>query len=312
MENQYTMKRVLALAEKCILLGEEPRPEVIQLNGWHDRIRTTYHLRSKKETDQLLYERMYGSKPKTDTEYLKIRYWRTGKYMPENRKICLLLGQAMELSPAETAFLIQGYYDRSLDVYDSVTIQEENCLRKQKYLREIIDNYLANVSKERLDSLQIPEKRVSVFFRHLYFTDALHYIDSQARAHPDTKIKHITSSRYESELTRQMQLCGEIPRRVFIRHLLILGMPELTLEKLNQQLRFFGYLELNEEHTLAGGERLDWLLIHLLRMYEKLLDKEDPQTCLLWFQKACRTLDEYFKRAGYSKLRFMHFKSLDF
>ncbi|MCI9454402.1 MAG: hypothetical protein HFG83_11355 [Dorea sp.] len=51
--------------------------------------------------------------------------------------------------------------------------------------------------------------------------------------------------RYEW-IQEKYNLKNKIPRKVFIRHLLILGLPELTLEKLDGQLQFFGYLGLDE------------------------------------------------------------------
>ena len=107
-----------------------------------------------------------------------------------------------------------------------------------------------------------------------------------------------------------MQLRGEIPRKVFIRHLLILGLPELTLEKLDEQLQFFGYLGIDEEHTMVRGERLDWLLIRIFEMYEELLGKYEREVCLRWFQKTCRMLDRVFREEGHPRLRFMYFKAL--
>ena len=48
--------------------------------------------------DRLLCERMLGREPRTGTESLKIRYWRTGRYTPVNREQCLRLAGALELT----------------------------------------------------------------------------------------------------------------------------------------------------------------------------------------------------------------------
>ena len=69
--------------------------------------------------DRLLCERMLGREPRTGTESLKIRYWRTGRYTPVNREQCLRLAGALELTEEEKRFLIQGYFDRSETVYDT-------------------------------------------------------------------------------------------------------------------------------------------------------------------------------------------------
>lgn len=307
----YTMEEAAALAEACIAMSTAERPELFVLKGWHERIQTRYCLKGKTQTDGFLYERMYGCVPEKASAYLKIRYWRTGKYLPGNRGQCRMLGNALELSEEEMRFLIQGYYDRSLYICDSEEAQKDEMhVKRREYLWSLVRAYVKETSDERLMSLRIPREKAEMFLRHLYFTDAFHYISGQKEMPADMQ-KHIASLRYESELARQMKLRGEIPRKVFIRHLLILGMPDMTLEKLNAQLTFFGYLALDEAHTGRGGERLDWLLIQLLQMYENICEAQGKRAGLLWFQKACRTVDGIFKEAGKTGLRFMYFKALD-
>lgn len=311
MDVGYTMEEAADLARKCILLGNETRPELEWMKKRYERIQEKYNLKNKTETDRFLYERMHGHAPEKSTEYLKIRYWRTGKYVPGSRKQCLLFGKALELSDEEYRFLIKGYCDRSEDIYMTVQSQRNRkCCERKGYLKNIVEEYIRNVPGEKLESLHIPEEKAETFFRHLYFTDAFQYVELLSGSDTEIMRKHITSYRYQSELSRQMQLRGEIPRKVFIRHLLILGLPDLTLEKLNRQLQFFGYLGLDEEHTMVRGERLDWLLIRLFEMYEELLGKNEKEVCLRWFQQACRTLDRVFREEGYPRLRFMYFKAL--
>ena len=96
-----------------------------------------------------------------------------------------------------------------------------------------------------------------------------------------------------------------------LRHLIIFDLPHLTLEKLNRQLEFFGYLPLCEEHTMTGGERLDWLLIRLIKLYEEACAGKEEKECLAWFREACRILDRFFVESGKQRMRFMYFKSLD-
>lgn len=311
MDARYTMDEAAALARECILLGNEKRPELERVKKWHENIRKKYSLKNKAETDRFLYERMHGHTPKKSTEFLKIQYWRTGKYVPGSREQCLLFGKALELSGSELRYMLQEYCDRSEDIYLTAESQRNGkCCERKEYLKEMIEEYIRNVPAEKLESLRIPREKAKMFFRHLYFTDAFQYVEPLPGFKQEIMRKHITSYRYQSEFARQMQLRGEIPRKVFIRHLLILGMPDLTLEKLNGQLGFFGYLGLEEEHTMVRGERLDWLLIRLLERYEELRAREERKDCLLWFQKACRTVDQVFREEGYKRLRFMYFKAL--
>lgn len=311
MDAGYTMDEVAALAQKCILLGNEKRPELEWVKKRYDCIQEKYNLKNKTETDRFLYERMHGHAPEKNTEFLKIRYWRTGKYVPGSRKQCLLFGKALELSEEELRFMMKGFCDRSEDIYGTAASQRDRkCCERKAYLEKIVETYIRNVPQEKLESLHIPEEKAEMFFRHLYFTDAFQYVEPLSGVDGEIMRKHITSYRYQSEFARQMQLRGEIPRKVFIRHLLILGLPELTLEKLDRQLQFFGYLGLDEEHTMVRGERLDWLLIRIFEMYEEMLCKKEREVCLQWFRKACRTLDRVFREEGCPRLRFMYFKAL--
>ena len=96
-----------------------------------------------------------------------------------------------------------------------------------------------------------------------------------------------------------------------LRHLLILNAPELAREKIDAQLAFLGYLPLCEEHTMAGGERLDRLLIRLLEGYARVYDPGKPQESGAWLQETCRELDAFFAGRGEPRMRFMHFKALE-
>lgn len=95
-----------------------------------------------------------------------------------------------------------------------------------------------------------------------------------------------------------------------IRHLLILGMPFVNWKIMDKKLSALGYLPLTEEHTLTDGERLDWLLVRLLELYEKCCTGKEPEECVIWFQKACLILDRYFAEKKEDNFRFMFFKAL--
>lgn len=312
MNHLYTTEGVLELARECLHMGMQERPELEWLKERHVRIRCKYQLKNKQETDAFLYERMYGRAPAKDSEALKIRYWRTGRYMPANREQCLRLGKALELLPEEMAYLLQNYYDRCLDVYDaSMDLSDVRYQEKKDCMKKLAGTYIQNASPKRMICLNISLENPQACLRHLYFTDAFHYIDTVVPADSDILLRHITSTSYESEFARQMKLLGEIPRKTMLRHLIIFNLPQLTLDIINQQLAFLGYLPLCEEHTMAGAERLDWLLIRIIQLYEALCDKTDEEKSLAWFQKTCRVLDRFFVEEKEPKMRFMHFKALD-
>ena len=99
-------KRLIGLAEECCRLGEEDRPETLWLKTVYDRFRKESRLGRKSEADSLLYNRMYSRPPRTESEVLKIRYWRTGRHIPGNRSQCAAFGRALGLSEAEQTYLL--------------------------------------------------------------------------------------------------------------------------------------------------------------------------------------------------------------
>ncbi len=317
MRNKYAREAMMQLAEehenKWGWQKGAVRPEVKWLQEKFGNIMERYRLNSRKETDIFVYGRMYGRHPEKTTDYLKIRYWRTGRYTPANRLTCRNLAQALELSEDEKRFLLQGYYDSCDTVYpDSASAgTNKEYLTRYRYMDELIRAYLKRIPEDAMRKLRIDPDGRNHYFRHLYFTDAFHYISMQQPLNPEVFRKHITSTRYDSELRRQMKLEGEIPRRTMLRHLLLLNAPELSRAKISGQLAAFGYLPLDENHTLTGGEYLDRLVLSLLGLYEEIYVPEEPEAGLLWFQEACRTLDEYFAEKKCQKMRFMHFKALE-
>lgn len=316
MESKNTKSWALKLAKECIAMEGERRPELEWINEKHEKIRKKYGLKSKKDTDKFLYERMYDRVPRKESEYLKFRYWRTGKCLPSNREQCFLYGRALELLGEDMQFLFQAYYDRNFRQSENGVPDTEDLERyheKQIYLQTLRERYLEGISDSRLWELNIQKGKQKHHYRHLYFVDACSYIYTTQEINRNILKSHIVSTCYESELTRLMRFQGEIPRKTMIRHLLILGLSDMTLEKMNEQLVFFGYLPLQEGHTLAGGEYLDWLLIQLLKKYEeiRIQSPDGGEEGVIWFRKVCRIMDEYFVKVNKPRLRFMHFKALD-
>lgn len=305
-----TTRQIISLANSCIHQKPKERPELVWLQGRHEQLQKNTIKKSKTDTDRILYERMYQMPPRKPSDLLKLRYWRTGRSTPGNRNQCLLYGKALELSEAEMDLLIQWYYDRNLVVYSSPKEDSKDYQEKLNYMNTLTNAYLKKITADKLEKLNIYPRKVAHYLRHLYFTDAFNYVHTQ-KIPAEILAKHITSTRYDSEFTRQMHLLGEIPRRTMIRHLLILGLPEITLEELNNRLLVFGYLPLTPKHTTLHGASLDDLIIQLMKLYETQCASYLPAEKLLWFQRACRILDKQFIQANADDLRFMHFKSLD-
>lgn len=308
-ETEEEMKK---LAEECMELACRERPEVQWLKEKYREFMRREGIAGKEEADKCIYKRMHGEMPMKPQDILKIRYWRTGRHLPVNHEQCVAFGRALGLEGEDMRYLLQGYYDGCDEVHQEESADMQSIYwKRRKAMQRLVEGYLRGISQSRLERMNITRSALWHSMRHLYYTDALCYICRGASERDEYLKSHITSMNYDSELGRNMKLLGAIPRKTMIRHLIILGAPGLSLEWMNRQLKAFGYLELQERHTLRSGERLDWLLIRLLDRYEAFRQgHHTAQECSLWLQKRCSLLDACFAAEGRNRLRFMYFKSL--
>lgn len=308
--NLNTTTDVIHLADACITRETKERPETVWLKERYLHFMQNCKSNSKAETDRLIFCRMYGRQPQTPQESLKLRYWRTGHHFPVSHEQCRTYGNAMELSEEELRFLLQGYYDGCDRIYE--TAQPEDCVyrTRKEMVDTLVNTYLSHVSEEKLRCLKINSGQLRHYLRHLYYTDALYYIRPVQNLTETFLNKHITSVNYDSELNRSLRLIGVIPRKTMIRHLLILGMPDISLESFNRQLTTLGYLPLTENHTLRSGERLDWLLMEFLRAFGAQKDAMSAAERTRWAADRLCVLHDYFTKQGKPGLRFLYFKAL--
>lgn len=309
MSGTDTREETIRLAMECMALQHGERPEVQWLKEKYQEFMRREGIGGKEEADKCIYRRMYGKEPVKQQDILKIRYWRTGRHLPVNHGQCISFGRALGLDGADLRYLLQGYYAGCDEIYQEESPDMQSVYWKRRNaMQRLADGYLRKMPQARLEQMNITRSTLEHSIRHLYYTDALSYIYRGMSEWYLTS--HITSMNYDSELGRNMKLLGVIPRKTMIRHLVILGMPGLNLERLNRLLRNFGYLELQEQHTMRSGERLDWLLIRLFAKYEAFRKEHTAQECSLWMQKKCSLLDACFAAEGRNHLRFMYFKSL--
>lgn len=303
-------EKIIRIAEDCLELEKDERPELKWLQGIYDRFRMEYSLRGKAEADNLIYEKMYSAIPQKTSDTLKIRFWRTGRHTPTNREQLLSFGKALNMTTEETDYFIKGYYDRSDRIFETESVNDTVYHSRRALLQSLLDEYLKKVHPGRMLQMKISKMTLENNIRHLYYTDALKYIGAYPQRIQSSIDSHITSINYGSELSRNFKLEGEIPRKTMIRHLLILGMPFINRKLMDERLNALGYLPLQEDHTLISGEYMDWLLIRLLDLYSECCTGQEPEQCSRWFQSACRTIDQYFVEKGKMNLRFMYFKAL--
>ncbi len=306
---QDTKEKLVCMAEKCIQMSGEERPELTWLKAFYEQFRNRCMPSGKLEADRLLFEKMYSRMPQKPSDTLKIRYWRTGRHTPVNREQCLMFGKAMEMNDKDLDFLIKNYYDRNDRIFEEGS-ENPVYLERKRQMEMLALEYLKKIHPRQRIQMNVSRASLKNNIRHLYYMEAMKYISVPSHQVRTSLNSHITSINYGTELGRNLRLIGEIPRRTMIRHLLILGMPYISRELMNERLSAFGYCPLSEEHTLTSGERLDWLLLGLLKLYEINCRGMEPELCSRWFQDACRILDQYFERHGKSSLRFMYFKAL--
>ncbi len=297
---------LLELAAQCLQNSWGKRPELYWLTQIYESKRRERALK-KAEMDALLYEKINKKAPEKLHNVLPIRYWRTGHHIPINRKTALEFGNALELSEEEMHYFITVYLDKSI-YYNEVgtsQIPSSNPCYEARLSRffQLAQEYFMQKTSTKLD---IYQNHLSSL-RHEYYMDAFH---CTCNADGYTE-KYVFSQRYKMEFQRNLYLLGEIPRTTMIRHLIIFGQKQLSVDWLNEQLRFFGYSPLTPEHTLVGGEYLDRLLIDFLQMYENQRKILGQDSAWKWFQHQSSVLDRYFKEHQRNAFRFMYFKSLE-
>lgn len=301
--------RVMGLVEEVVSREPKRRPEAEWLQGLADRLAETEGIRSRGETDRLIFEKMYGRAP-SQTETVKIRFWRTGRHLPVGRE------EALGMDAGEKVYFLQACMEKSDVVFQEPPGREDgrSALYQERtaLMEGMIAEYIAQIPPARFIRLNIPYERLASYARHLYCMDAV--CATRLRGSGDEGAKglrdHFSSVNYESEFLRIRKLLGEIPRRTMLRHIFLLGLPYLNRRLLDERLGRLGYLPLTEGHTGTRGEQLDDLVIGLFRLYEEACDGREPLVCREWLFDMLSALDRYLQGTGREEYRFLYFRSL--
>lgn len=310
--SSHEKRELESLAQECMKLKQEGRPETTWLKTVYDRFRKSEGLSGMLETDDLIYRKIYAAPAQKLSDTTKIRYWRTGRHVPSNRTLCLAFGRAMELSGDEMRTLLMSWYDRSDLVFHKIPEKEdplrEIYLHRLEVVSALTKEYLDKIHPLRRMQLNVAPENKEHNLRHFYFTDAISFQSNMNHIAPE---KHIESVSYESEFQRQIRFLGEIPRKVMIRHLFLFEEPYLSRSHVSGLLKELGYMELEEEHTTVTGDRLDRLVIGFLELYDKSCEGLEPEECSRWLREAYRHLDRFLITHNQNGLRFLYFKTLD-
>lgn len=299
-----------SLVQNAIAYSKAERPEVTWLKRKYKEFCLSTGMDRKADADMLIYERMYAVPPQKETSVTKIRFWRTGKHIPTNREQAKAFARALELNDDDIKYFFQAYMDRADVQFTDKDKEHEEYKKRLLIMDNLINDYLVKLHPSRRIELGISQNGIHNNLRHIYYTDAINYIDGSIDENKSFK-KHITSVNYGSELLKNIRLMGETPRKTMIRHLFILGMPYISREVIDENLISLGYLPLSEEHTLQTGERLDYLIIKFLDIYKETCTGKAPEECNSWLKTKLVTLDKLLKDSNQDNMRFMYFKSID-
>lgn len=306
--------RIINLADQ-ILSGEpKRRPEAEWLQGIADRMAEAEGFKSRSEMDRLIYEKMYGRAPKKN-DTTKIRYWRTGRHLPASREEALMLARVLQMKPEEQTYFLQAYMEKSDRVFQEEPKPEDVSYgiyrSRRERMEEMVAEYIDAIPPARMLQLNIPYENLSAYARHLYCMDALNMTAffEELRRKGGTE-RHLTSNNYEAEFLRIRRLLGEIPRRVILRQIIIMGIPYLNRRLVDEKLVGLGYLPLTEGHTSPKGALVDDLMIGFLKLYEEVCAGQDPLVCRSFIMEQLGRLDRYLLERGKEEYRLLYFRVL--
>lgn len=229
------------------------------LKEYFERFKSWRQIDSCQELDAVIFERMYGRRPE-NSEALKIRYWRCGTHLPKSREELLLLGEALEASDEELDLMLKEILlDAGLHVPDGAS----------DFFTLLSRRYLALISEERLKVLHIQREYISDYLRHILFADIMDCLYYPEKEREWYQVNHIYSRNFASECARFFKNT-EIPgRNTAQRLLMIMLMPEINREIMDDCLTHLGYAPLSEELQRRSGAHADRLFLWILAQFEK-------------------------------------------
>lgn len=305
---------ITELAAEVLLREAQCRTETDWIQKMVDRLAEAEGLKSRAETDRIIFEKMYGRAPEK-TESTKIRYWRTGHHLPAGRDEALLFAEALGLDRAEKDYFLQACMEKSDLLFETPPEPGDGQYSRYRERRELmetmISEYIAFLPPARMFGLNIPYKNLGAYVRHLYCMDALSATALAAKdCGREAALSHLSSSNYESEFLRTRKLLGEIPRRTMLRQIILLGIPYLNRRLTDMRLEALGYLPLTEGHTNPQGALTDDLVIGFLGLYEEACAGKEPLVCRQWCFEQLSILDRFLLEHGKEAYRFMYFRIL--
>ncbi len=266
-----------------------------------------HNVKSKRELDVCLYTEMFHRPPTSDTQLLKIRYWRTGHHRPQNREQCILLGHALSLSAEEMTRLLQYYYDSADRVFTAEDADDPVYRERRALLQTLSEEYMWKAHPHTLARCRIPLQDPARYLRHYYYRDSMEYICIPSNLSGQI---HLESAGFEGEFKKTMNLIGTVSRQAVLRLLLVMNAPFLSEEKISGQLKLLGYAPLTPGHRNRRGAAVDDLVLLLLEAYEEHCTGCTPADAAAWLRQTARELDRMAQDSGRPELRLFYFKGM--
>ena len=322
---QLRRKNLQPLAERVISLtrSRDRRAEDLWVEERCRLFREANGLRSRGDGDELLAQRIQALQseespspdPSSGAEEaggrfsaVTVRYWRTGRHYPKNRASCEAFGQALGLGEADRHYLMTAWADRPDRCFRPADAGDPVREARHALLRKLQQEFLDKQRPEELLAMCAPGTRPQENLRYIYCRQAIQYLGSHVRRGMSELRAHVDTRSYEPQFTREMALAGEVSRSAMIRHLLILGIPFVSRQRMQDWLALLGYMPLRRDHRLPGGAAMDLFVLDLLDEYERACTGRDPVWCTEWFRQASSLLDDALEEAGCTAASPFRFK----
>lgn len=250
---------------------------------------------------------MFHQPPSSATQLLRIRYWRTGLHRPQSREQCVLLGQALELSPEDMTWLLQYYYDSADLAFSADDAADPVYQERTALLQALAEEYMWKVPPHQLMRYRIPLQDPAKYVRHYFYRDAMEYIHITPKMAGQV---HLESANFGGEFKKTIGLIGTVSRAAILRLLIVMNAPFLSVSMINEQLTHLGYAPLTPGHTNRSGTLIDDFVLLLLGAYEKHCLSASPDEALHWLKQVSRSLDRRAQENDRSDLRIFYFKSM--
>lgn len=315
-EIHLNRKDLQSLAGQVISLSisSEKREEDLWLcDRYQDFLRKS-GAKSREEGDLLLSQKMTeiagAAMSDSPSAGLKIRYWRTGRHYPKNRAICVTFGQALGLDTHEQYVLMTCWFNRSDRCFCPKDLADPVYQYRIGILTKLKQEFLEKQRPEELLAMCAPGTAPEENLRYIYCNQVYRFLGNSVRRNTIEPISHLDTRGYEYQFNREMKLIGEISRSAMIRHLLILGLPFVSRERMNGWLTALGYAPLTKDHRLPGGAAADLMILGILEGYEKECTGRDPAWCMEWFRQTAGMLDDALEAVGCTAANPFRFKHI--